>query len=271
MTPPDTLSRERRCELLAIAEPAALTDLADRCLADGTRPTLLVGPEVGMTMLDVREPVCGDRFYLGEVLVTRAEAQLDGAASVAVFRTLLDTLARPGTVLQGSRVRGGVPPALVPALALADVDMRVAVVGDAAEVWSEVLRAVTGAAGSSIATASIIVALRPLQPAEVHVMERGDALHPERSCRLVLACRSLHAAFPDAAQPGAVTLRLRGPGVPDERTLRVEGVGAEVFEALAEVNREFPAGVDTHLVAASGAMCGIPRSTSIEVLDGGLS
>ncbi len=78
------MTRERRCGLLAIADPQALVDVADRCLADGTRPTVLVGPEVGLTMLDVREPVCGDRFYLGEVLVTRAEVELGGARGWAM-------------------------------------------------------------------------------------------------------------------------------------------------------------------------------------------
>lgn len=80
----EAMSRERRCGLLAVADADALVHLADRCLADGVAPTLLAGPEVGLTMLDVREPVCGDRFYLGEVLVTSAEIELGGARGWAM-------------------------------------------------------------------------------------------------------------------------------------------------------------------------------------------
>ncbi|CAN5869117.1 hypothetical protein BH24ACT3_BH24ACT3_08350 [soil metagenome] len=77
-------TREHRTELLAVAAPDALTDLADRCLSDGATPTVLAGPEVGMVMLSVREPVARERFYLGEVLVTRAEVELADARGWAM-------------------------------------------------------------------------------------------------------------------------------------------------------------------------------------------
>ncbi len=196
-----------------------------------------------------------------------AAAHLDGEASVTVFRTLLDALARPGTVLAGLALLGGaVPPALVPALALADVDLRVAVVGDDAAVWSEVLRAVTGARPSSLATASIIVALRELTPSEVLVVECGDAMHPELSCRLILACRSLHEGSDVDAPHGATSLRLTGPGIPDSRVLHLSGIDHELFETLVTANRAFPAGIDTHLVDDAGQVAGLPRSTMIEIL-----
>jgi alpha-D-ribose 1-methylphosphonate 5-triphosphate synthase subunit PhnG len=66
------LSRERRSELLALAEPDALVALAERCI-DGSDTRVTAGPEVGMVVLQVREPVEATRFHLGEVLVTRAE------------------------------------------------------------------------------------------------------------------------------------------------------------------------------------------------------
>ncbi len=201
-----------------------------------------------------------------------AAAHLDGEASVAVFRTLLDALARPGTVLPGPALHGGaIPPALVPALALADVDLRVAVVGEDAAVWGEVLRSVTGAVPSSLATASIIVALRELSPSEVLVVECGDAMHPELSCRLILACRSLREGSGAGAPPGATSLRLTGPGIPDARVLHVSGIDHEVFETLIAANRQFPAGIDTHLVDDAGQVAGLPRSTTIEILGTGAS
>lgn len=76
MTEP--LSRARRCELLAVAEPDELRSLADACLADGVEVHILVAPEVGVVSAQVREPVAQERFLLGDVLACRAEVELAG-------------------------------------------------------------------------------------------------------------------------------------------------------------------------------------------------
>lgn len=66
-----TLSRAKRCELLATAPTQRLLDVADACLADAPGPDVIVGPEVGTVVMTVREPVEATRFQLGDVLVTR--------------------------------------------------------------------------------------------------------------------------------------------------------------------------------------------------------
>jgi alpha-D-ribose 1-methylphosphonate 5-triphosphate synthase subunit PhnG len=76
-------NRDRRAELLAAAGRGALVALADRAI-EAEVPLLVSGPEVGMVMLQVREPVCEERFYLGEVLVTRAEVELRGTRGWAM-------------------------------------------------------------------------------------------------------------------------------------------------------------------------------------------
>jgi alpha-D-ribose 1-methylphosphonate 5-triphosphate synthase subunit PhnG len=74
-----TLERERRCELLAASAPARLVALADRCLEDSSVSLdLRSGPAVGTVALEVREPVLGERFVLGDVLVTSAEVEWRG-------------------------------------------------------------------------------------------------------------------------------------------------------------------------------------------------
>lgn len=70
-----TLSRTRRSELLAMAELAPLLEVADRCIEDAGPPVLMIGPDVGMVMMTVHEPVEATRFHLGEVLVTRSEVE----------------------------------------------------------------------------------------------------------------------------------------------------------------------------------------------------
>jgi alpha-D-ribose 1-methylphosphonate 5-triphosphate synthase subunit PhnG len=74
----DSLDRAQRCGLLAVAEPDELRVLADACLADGVDVRVLVGPEVGCVSTQVREPVAGERFLIGDVLACRAEVELAG-------------------------------------------------------------------------------------------------------------------------------------------------------------------------------------------------
>jgi alpha-D-ribose 1-methylphosphonate 5-triphosphate synthase subunit PhnG len=65
-------------ELLAVAEASELIALADELLATHGDPTLVIAPEIGLVMMEVREPVCEERFHLGEVVVTRAEVVIAG-------------------------------------------------------------------------------------------------------------------------------------------------------------------------------------------------
>ena len=66
-----------------------LVELAERCLAEPAvqgRLRVIHPPTSGVVMLQVREPVCRERFYLGEVVVTRCEvaiAECRGWAMIA--------------------------------------------------------------------------------------------------------------------------------------------------------------------------------------------
>lgn len=186
-----------------------------------------------------------------------ATARLDTHASQRCFRSLLDALARPGRVgsLDGPV---GIPPALVPALALADVDVTTHVLtrrGDDVD-WQGVLTTATGAVAAELEQAELVVALRPPTPDEVRSLRRGRADAPELGARLSLSCHRFGAG---------VALGFRGPGVADVEHLVVEGLEPEVFEAVAAANRRFPAGIDTFLVTDDLAVAGIPRSTELTV------
>ncbi|OBF38096.1 phosphonate metabolism protein PhnG [Mycobacterium sp. ACS1612] len=72
------MNRAKRCGLLAEAEVGELRELADACLADGAEIRVLVAPEVGCVSTQIREPVAGERFLIGDVLACRAEVELAG-------------------------------------------------------------------------------------------------------------------------------------------------------------------------------------------------
>ncbi|CAN5869178.1 hypothetical protein BH24ACT3_BH24ACT3_08360 [soil metagenome] len=207
-----------------------------------------------------------------------ARAHLSGADSQRVFRVLLDTLARPGRPRPFPRaVSDHLPAVLLPVLALADVEVTAAVLDHDGGRWAETVRGATGARLGAVPRAALVTAVRPVAPHEVMALELGRADAPERGARLVLACRTIQAAAGadppslradrSSGRPAGphVTVVVRGPGVPTERRVLVTGLDPEVFEALAEVNRGFPAGVDTWLVADDGTVTGLPRSSSVSV------
>jgi len=82
--PPPTLSVGERAELLAIAEGDAMVELAEASLAAFGEPVVIAPPEVGLVVMQVREPVCAQRFHIGEVVVTRAEVEVAGARGWAM-------------------------------------------------------------------------------------------------------------------------------------------------------------------------------------------
>jgi alpha-D-ribose 1-methylphosphonate 5-triphosphate synthase subunit PhnH len=179
-----------------------------------------------------------------------ASERLSPRASQAVFRVLLDTLARPGRVL--ALPQPGPGPGIVP-LALAMVGSPVAVIGDPS--WQARICQATGASATADADASLVAVYGTPDPATISRLRRGSALAPEDGAKAGLGCRRLHQGG-----RGEVTLELSGPGVPGVVRLGVDGAGPAVFDALREANALFPAGIDVWLVDERGQVAGLPRS-----------
>lgn len=193
-------------------------------------------------------------------------AALDHLGSQRVFRVLLDALARPGRVLElpAGLIDVDTPaPVLVP-LALADLEVTLAVLEPAEPGWAARLERATGARRATAERADLVLALQPPRPDELRALRRGTPDRPDLGCRLVLACDRIAVA---ASEP-AVLLDLTGPGVPGTARLAVTGLPVEVLEALVAVNRRFPLGVDTFLVGTGGHVAGLPRSTRVQIRSG---
>lgn len=117
------LNDEELAEALALAPDSALCDLAESIVAAAASVVVLDGPTVGTARLDVREPVEATRFGLIEVLLTRAEVQLDGTHGWAM-RLGDDSVSTLAAALCDAEVQRGGPLATdvraLCALALAD-------------------------------------------------------------------------------------------------------------------------------------------------------
>jgi alpha-D-ribose 1-methylphosphonate 5-triphosphate synthase subunit PhnH len=212
-----------------------------------------------------------------------ASNRLSPLASQAVFRVLLESLARPGRVLALPAVGAGAGPGIVP-LALAVIGSKVAVAGE--PWWQERICRATGAQPAGIEEADMVAIYGKAEAETVSFLRRGSAAAPEDGAKVGLACGALSegalsqgalsqgalsqgALSRDALSPGGpgqTTIELSGPGVPGRVRLGVDGVGREVFDALREANAMFPAGVDVWLVDANGRVAGLPRSARLAVV-----
>ncbi len=189
---------------------------------------------------------------------TAASDRLSPLASQAVFRVLLESLARPGRVFQLPAENDEAGPGIVP-LALAVIGSKVAVAG--APPWQARICRATGALPTGIEEASLVAIYGTAEAGTVSRLRRGCAEAPEEGAKVGLACGTL-----SGGGPGETTIELSGPGVPGRTLLGVNGVGREVFDALRAANAMFPAGVDVWLVDERGRVAGLPRSARQAVI-----
>ena len=81
--------------------------LADACLADGVDVRVLVAPEVGCVSTQVREPVAGERFLIGDVLACRAEVELAGQRAGRCGSGTTGVRCSPRPMLDAEAAAGG--------------------------------------------------------------------------------------------------------------------------------------------------------------------
>ncbi|MEJ7801643.1 MAG: phosphonate C-P lyase system protein PhnH [Ilumatobacter sp.] len=197
-------------------------------------------------------------------------ARLGADASQRTFRLLLDAFSRPGRIVDLSALAAhhGVEPVLLPVLALADLDTTVAVIDepDRGVAFAEIVARSTNAPITrGLDDADLVLASGTVTAAQIALLRCGDAWAPECGARLALRCTRLDDT--DRVPVGGIRLRVSGPGASSGRTVAVDGVAADVFDALQLANAEHPAGVDTWLIDGGGRCVGVPRSSSIEIME----
>lgn len=178
---------------------------------------------------------------------------LSGAPSQLAFDAILRSLAEPGSIRRLPPPPGPDMPAVaMVALALGDIDLGVSVDDDPMHPVAGALRSATGMSVVEQADADFVVCTDGSVP--VGAMRTGTALVPEAGARLALAVE-------DFDEDAAVILT--GPGVPGAVRLGVRGVPIDALLGLGRESGEFPAGVDTWLIAPDGRIAAISRSTTV--------
>ncbi|MCK0090591.1 phosphonate C-P lyase system protein PhnH [Rhodococcus sp. HNM0563] len=174
---------------------------------------------------------------------------LDPVVAQQVYRAMLQAFSRPG--LPQTFPSTDFPPALLPALALADLETGVAVLEDGSD-WLKVLTVATGAPVAVLGEAKYITALRPPTADELLSAARGTALSPESASTVICSVPSLEGGAP---------VELTGPGVNGTETIAPLGFDATLRDARSVAVADFPAGIDILLVADDGTVLGLSRTT----------
>lgn len=195
---------------------------------------------------------------LARDIVTTPLVEYPPTAAQRVFRTVLEAMARPGSIhrIVDAEALGGRPAAAAPLLSLADLMTTVAPLTEADSELTADLGRVTGA---------------PIGPVERARLVLSTVVDGERMRRLATGTpRAPHHGALLSQRVGAldgsgVKLRLHGPGVDGERDLIVDGLDDSFLDARDELVADFPTGVDVLLVADDGQLAALPRTTRAEV------
>ena len=178
----------------------------------------------------------------------------------STFRSVMEAMARPGTVQRIAAVASALAPMMhgtaAIALTLFDhdtplwLDPRMAETSDVAK-WLKFHTSAPVIADSSICSFAIIGDAPALPTLDCFAF--GSNEYPDRSTTLILQVDSLTQGPP---------LELRGPGIDGAAVLQAAIQPADLFERL-EINRTlFPRGIDVVLVA-DDAIVAIPRTTRL--------
>ena len=176
------------------------------------------------------------------------------------FRSVMDAMARPGSVQRVAAVSGA-PGAMMRgtaaiALTLFDhdtpvwLDPRMSETSDVAK-WLKFHTSAPVIADSSICSFAVVGDARALPALDRFAF--GTNEYPDRSTTLILQVESL-------TQGSA--FELRGPGIDGTAVLRATLQPADLFERLAINATLFPRGIDVVLVA-DDAVVAIPRTTRL--------
>jgi len=181
------------------------------------------------------------------------------------FREIMEAFSRPGTIrrLPAGIVPAPVPAVLAPLLTLADIMTPVAALSSSAQPVQGALAIAARLTVAPVATpATTRFALAFDESPELAELNTGSHWSPETGAMLFQRVTSLAAA--DAGAAGS--LLLTGPGIPPFAPVSIVagGLSAEFFATLAELNSDYPSGVDVLLVTDDGAIAALARTTVVE-------
>lgn len=181
------------------------------------------------------------------------------------FRTLLDSMSRPGRINRFAPLRLTPPAGLHRAAAYvafallnADAAFHAEPLGADAVAY---LRTNTAAplGGAAEADYLFLAGDAPATPDLMGTAKGGVLAYPETGASVVLQVGQIGKS----SGTGGLQLTLEGPGIETRDEIFVTGLAPEVLAALRARNAEFPLGIDAILVSADECVACLPRTTRV--------
>lgn len=179
------------------------------------------------------------------------------------FRSVLDSMSRPGKVnrLSGAVLSPPVPflpasAAVAFALLNADASFHLEGFNEAASVY---LIAHTRSRPAPVERADFIFVPGTAGPEAILTAKTGIPAYPEGSATVVIQVDQVGKS----SSVGGLQLTLEGPGVETREIVFVTGLNSGLLEALRERNREFPLGIDAIFVTPHDLLFCLPRTTRV--------
>lgn len=181
-----------------------------------------------------------------------------------VFRTILHCMSRPGTIKsigeggEQEEHRGFCSKSiLLSAVTLLDAEVRFHVIGENAASIEALFSAHTLSKVTDLHKADYIFIMQDDQQQFLHDVftkaKKGTLVDPQKSATVIIETESLANEH---------NLVLEGPGIANKEN--VEITGSEYWmDARAEVNKEYPLGVDMILIDRQSNLMCLPRTTII--------
>ncbi len=191
------------------------------------------------------------------------------AREQSTFRTLLNAMARPGTIARLDFA--GANPLVVVAEALIDHEVTFAVVPERPELTEAILRQ-TGSHVADADVAEYVFCDSTSLELALNDAAEGTPEYPDAGATVVCLVPSLNSAFVDTSfspSPRRETgqgseVSLSGPGIRDTVTVDIEGFTPHARRAFAARNAARPLGLDLVFVTPDGDLVCLTRYTRIQ-------
>ncbi|NRG45021.1 phosphonate C-P lyase system protein PhnH [Bacillus sp. CRN 9] len=186
-----------------------------------------------------------------------------------VFRKILDSMARPGTVANVTGVASRIDTQLncfhstfLCALTLLDSEVTFHVLPTGNSNLIDKISQYTLSKHVSVSEADFIIASKECSEQEaadaIRQAKQGTLIDPNRSSTIILEVESL------TEKEGTV---LTGPGIKTKSHFPF-AFSKEMFIAREEKNKEFPMGIDLIITDSSGRLACIPRTAEMDLKEG---
>jgi alpha-D-ribose 1-methylphosphonate 5-triphosphate synthase subunit PhnH len=173
------------------------------------------------------------------------------------FRTLLRAMSHPGKVYRLEDV--DVDPLMAVIRTLIDQDVSFCVLGEDTGLM-HLIHERTRSPLAEIGVADFVIAPDGGSFGGIYKAKRGSSEYPDQGATIIYKVEALGGGN------GPASVALSGPGIETEIRPVVKGLIPGEFVDLADVNAEFPLGVDCIFVDSAYRVMCIPRSTRLEVV-----